>query len=161
MLNKLLISSATVAFLLSSSLLAKEQYIPNLNDELSYNQKIIKEYKDTIKKLEKRNSYLSKVKKENPKLYVEKPLYEDTKEAYIYRIKLAGAKAKNMNFTIKNHMASVEMYLKTERNDKNGYYSSSQNFYQQFSIPKNVKEDKITNRVNGDYFEVIMPKKKV
>ena len=159
MLNKLFISSIAATLLLSSSLFAKDQYIPNLNDELSYNQKIVKEYKDIIKKLEERNSYLSKVKKENPKLYLQKPLYEDTKEAYIYRVKLAGAKAKNMNFTIKNHVASVEMYLKTERNDKNGYFSSSQNFYQQFSIPKNVQEEKITNRVDGDYFEITMPKK--
>ena len=159
MLNKLLISSLTAALLLSSSLMAKDAYIPNLNDEFSYNQKILKEYKDIITKLEKRNSYLAKVRKENPKLYVQKPLYEDTKEAYIYRVKLAGAKSKNMNFTIKNHVASVEMNLKIERNDKNGYYSSSQNFYQQFSIPKNVKEEKITNRVDGDYFEITMPKK--
>jgi len=159
MLHKLLISSVTATLLVTTSLFASSGYIPNLNDELSYNQKMLKEYKDIITKLEKRNSYLSKVKKENPSLYVQKPLYEDTKEAYIYRIKLAGAKAKNMNFTIKNHIASVEMNLRTERNDKNGYYSSSQNFYQQFSIPKNVKEEKITNRVNGDYFEITMPKK--
>jgi len=159
MSNKFLISSIAATLLVATSLLASEAYIPNLNEELSYNQKILKEYKDVIKKLEKRNIYLAKVKKENPKLYVEKPLYEETKDAYIYRVKLAGAKAKNMNFTIKNHMASIEMNLKVERNDKNGYYSSSQNFYQEFSIPKNVKEDKITNKVNGDYFEIIMPKK--
>lgn len=159
MLHKLLISSTAAALLLSSALFAQGEYIPNLNEELSYNQKMLKEYKDTIKKLEKRDSYLTKVKKENPKLYVQKPLYEETKKAYIYRVKLGGARAKNMNFTIKDHVASVEMNLKTERNDKNGYYSSSQNFYQEFSIPKNVKEDKITNKVNGDYFEIIMPKK--
>jgi len=158
MSNKFLVIS-TAAVLTATSLLASGTYIPNLNSELSYNQKILKEYKDVIKKLEKRDLYLVKVKKENPKLYVEKPLYEDTKDAYIYRIKLAGAKTKNMNFTIKNHVASVEMNLKTERNDKNGYYSSSQNFYQQFSIPKDVKENKISNKVNGDYFEIVMPKK--
>ena len=159
MSNKFLISSVAATVLVVSSLLASETYIPSLNDELSYNQKMLKEYQDIITKLEKRNEYLVKVKNKNPKLYIEKPLYEDTKDAYIYRVKLAGAKAKNMNFTIKNHMASVEMYLKTEKNDKNGYYSSSQNFYQQFSIPQDVKEDKITNKVNGDYFEITMPKK--
>jgi len=158
MLHKILISSVAATLVFTTSLLASSSYIPNLNDELSYNKKIIKEYRETIKKLEKRNKYLAKVKKENPKLYVEKPLYEDKKDKYIYRIKLAGAKAKNLNFKIENHMASVEMYLKTERNDKNGYYSSSQNFYQQFSIPKNVKEEKITNKINGDYFEIVMPK---
>ncbi len=159
MLNKLVLGSVTAAVLFSSSLLAAHTYVPNLNEELSYNKTIIKEYKETIKKLEKRNTFLEKVKKENPKLYVKKPLYEEKKDKYIYRIKLEGAKAKNLNFTIKDHMASVEMALKTERHDKNGYFSSSQNFYQQFSIPKNVKEEKIIDRVNGDYFEIIMPKK--
>ena len=159
MLDKFILGSVATAIVLVTSSFASEAYIPNLNEELSYNKTIIKEYKDTLKKLEKRNKYLEKVKKENPKLYVQKPLYEEKKNEYIYRIKLAGAKAKNLNFKIENHMASVEMALKTERHDKNGYYSSSQNFYQQFSIPKNVKEEKITNRVNGDYFEIIMPKK--
>ena len=159
MLDKFILGSVAAAIVLVTSSFASEAYIPNLNEELSYNKTIIKEYKDTLKKLEKRNKYLEKVKKENPKLYVQKALYEEKKNEYIYRIKLAGAKAKNLNFKIENHMASVEMALKTERHDKNGYYSSSQNFYQQFSIPKNVKEEKITNRVNGDYFEIIMPKK--
>ena len=159
MLNKILLGSVATALVLSSSLFASSAYVPNLNEELSYNKKIIKEYKDTVHKLEKRNKFLEKVKKENPKLYVQKALYEDNKKEYIYRIKLAGAKAKNLNFKIENHIASIEMFLKTERNDKNGYYSSSQNFYQQFSIPKDVKENKIKNRVNGDYFEIIMPKK--
>ncbi len=159
MFNKFVLSSVAASVLFSSSLLAAHPYVPNLNEELSYNKSIIKEYQDTIAKLKKRNAFLEKVKKENPKLYVKKPLYEEKKDKYIYRIKLAGAKAKNLNFTIKDHMASVEMALKTERHDKNGYFSSSQNFYQQFSIPKDVKEEKITDRVNGDYFEIIMPKK--
>ena len=51
------------------------------------------------------------------------------------------------------------MTLKTEKNDKNGYFFSSQNFYQEFTIPSDVKESKIKNRVDGDYFEIIMPKK--
>ncbi len=159
MLKKFVLGSVTASVLFSSSLLAAHPYIPNLNEELSYNKTLIKEYKDTIAKLEKRNVFLEKVKKESPKLYVQKPLYEEKKDKYIYRIKLAGAKAKNLNFTIKNHMASVEMALKTERHDKNGYFSSSQNFYQQFSIPQDVKEEKIIERVDGDYFEIIMPKK--
>jgi HSP20 family molecular chaperone IbpA len=159
MKTKILIVAVTISSLFGASLLASSQYIPNLNDEYSYNKKMLTEYKSIIKKLETRNRYLAKVKKENPKLYVQKALYENKKNEYIYRVKLAGAKAKNLNFKIENHMASVQMALKTERNDKNGYYSSSQNFYQEFSIPKDVKEDKIVNKINGDYFEIIMPKK--
>ena len=149
----------SVLVLLTTSLFAKSEYIPNLNDEISYNTKMLQEYKATIKKLEQRNKYLTNIKQKNPNLYVEKPLYEETKKAYIYRVKLAGAKAKNLNFKIEKHLASVEMYLKTERHNKNGYYSSTQNFYEQFSIPKDVEEEKITNKINGDYFEAIMPKK--
>jgi len=159
MLNKKFISSIVASMMLGVSLSASANYIPNLNDELSYNQKMIKEYKAYINKLEKRNKYLKKVKKENPKLYVKKPLFENKKHEYIYRVKLDGAKTKNMNFTIKDHRISLEMTLKTEKNDKNGYFFSSQNFYQEFTIPNDVKESKIKNRVDGDYFEIIMPKK--
>ncbi len=158
MLKKLSISSMVLTAL-SSSVFASN-YIPNLNEELSYNKAMIKQYKENIKQLEKRNSYLEKVKKQNPKLYVQKPLYEEKKDKYIYRIKLAGAKAKNLKFTIKDHVASVEMYLKTEKRENGSYFASSQQFYQQFAIPNNVNEEKITNKVDGDYYEIIMPKKK-
>jgi HSP20 family molecular chaperone IbpA len=158
MLNKILLSSVMSMFLFGSGLSASD-YVSNLNEELLYNKNLIKESKAIIKKLEKRNKYLLGLKKKNPNLYISKPLYENTKENYIYRIKLEGAKAKNLNFTIKNHKIFLEMNLKTEKNDKNGYYLSSQNFYQEFSIPSDVKESKIKNRVDGDYFEIIMPKK--
>ena len=158
MLNKVLLSSVVSMFLFGSGLSASD-YVSNLNEELLYNKNLIKESKAIIKKLEKRNKYLLGLKKKNPNLYISKPLYENTKENYIYRIKLEGAKAKNLNFTIKNHKIFLEMNLKTEKNDKNGYYLSSQNFYQEFSIPSDVKESKIKNRVDGDYFEIIMPKK--
>ena len=158
MLEKILLSSIVSSVIFSSALSASN-YIPNLNDELSYNKQMIEKSKKLIKKLEKRNTYLEKLKKENPKLYISKPLYEDLKDKYIYRVKLDGAKAKNLNFTIKNHTIMLEMNLKTEKTDNNGYFMSSQHFYQEFSIPNNVEESKIKNKVDGDYFEIIMPKK--
>jgi len=158
MLNKILAGSVLSAIVFSSSLSASN-YIPNLNEELSYNTNLIQQSKAVIAKLEKRNKYLKKLKKDSPALYTSKPLYEDTKSSYIYRIKLNGAKAKDLNFTIKNHIISVEMNLRTEKDDKNGYYLSSQNFYQEFSIPRNVKESNIKHKINGDYFEIIIPKK--
>lgn len=159
MTNKLMIASIGATILMASTLSASSEYIPNLNEKIAQNTKMIKEYKGYIADLVKENKKFKEIKAKNPKLYVEKPLYEETKKAYIYRIKLNGAKAKNLKFTIKNHIASVEMYLKIERNDSNGYYSSSQNFYQEFTIPKNVEEDNISNKVDGNYFEIIMPKK--
>ncbi len=160
MKRKMIISSVLVTLLASVTLFAsKSPYVPYLNEELEHNKMAIKEYKESIKELEKRNAYLEKLKKQNPKLYVKKPLFEEKKDKYIYRVKLEGAKAKNMNMTIKDHIISLEMSLKTERSDKNGYYMSSRSFYQQFSIPKDVNEKKITNRVDGDYFEIVMPKK--
>jgi len=155
MLHKLLLTSLVA----SASLFASSAYIPNLNAELTHNKQLIKEYKEGIKELEKRDSFLLSTKKSNPKLYEEKASFEETKKAYIQRIKLNGAEAKNINFKIEKHMLSLQMSIKTTRNDKNGYYQSSRSFFQEYSIPKNVKESKITTYVDGDYFVVKMPKK--
>jgi len=155
MLKKILLSSS----ILSVSLFASSAFIPNLNQELKDNQELIKNHKNNIKKLEKRNKVLLKAKKEDPKLYESKPLYENTKKAYIYRIRLNGADTKNINFTIKNHILSIQMDIKTTRNDKNGYFESSRFFYQEYSIPKNVQESKISHKKIGNYYVITMPKK--
>ena len=155
MFNKLLLTSLfTTATLLSAA-----NYIPNLSEELSHNKQLLKEYKEGIKQLEMRNAFLEKTKKSNPKLYEEKPLFEETKTAYIQRIKLGGAEAKNINFKVENHIATISMNIKIERKDKNSYYQSSRSFYQEYQIPKNVKESEIKNYVDGDYFVIKMPKK--
>ncbi len=145
--------------LAGATLLSAANYIPNLNEELAHNKELLKEYKKGIKQLEKRNAFLLKAKKADPKLYEEKPLFEETKSAYIQRIKLGGAKAKNINFKVENHTATISMNIKTERKDKNGYYQSSRSFYQEYQIPKNVKESKIKEYVDGDYFVIKMPKR--
>lgn len=133
--------------------------IPHLNQELMHNKVLIKEYKEALKELEKRNQFLSAEKAKNPKLYEVKPLFEERKDAYIYRVKLNGAEAKNINFTIKDHVVTLEMQMKTERQDKDGYYSSSQYFFQSYTVPKDVQEKKIDHSVDGDYFVITMPKK--
>ena len=92
-------------------------------------------------------------------MYVKKDLYEETKEAYIHRIKLNGAEANKISFTIKNHYLSIEMNIKTEEKTDSSYYSSSRYFSQVYSIPKNVEESKVRHEVDGDYFVIIMPKK--
>ncbi len=143
----------------ATSLLASAAIIPNLNKELVHNQALIKEYKEALSNLEKRNDFLLEQKNKNPELYEVKPLFEDTKEAYINRIKLNGASPKNINSTIKNHTLTLEMQMKTERKDKNGYFSSSQYFFQSYPIPKDVNEEKIKYSVDGDYYVINMPKK--
>ena len=155
MLKKILLSSS----ILSVSLFASSAFIPNLNQELKDNQELIKNHKNNIKKLEKRNKVLLKAKKEDPKLYESKPLYENAKKAYIYRIRLNGADIKNINFTIKDKILSIQMDIKTTRNDKNGYFESSRFFYQEYSIPKNVQESKISHKKIGNYYVITMPKK--
>jgi len=149
-----------IGILTATSLFASAAIIPNLNEELVHNKALIKEYKEALTNLEKRNNYLTEQKAKNPKLYEVKPLFEETKKAYIHRVKLNGAEAKNINFTIKDHMVTLEMQMKTERQDKNGYFSSSQYFFQSYSIPQNVNEEKIKHSVDGDYFVITMPKKK-
>jgi HSP20 family molecular chaperone IbpA len=155
MLHKLLLTSLVA----SASLFASSTYIPNLNAELAHNKQLIKEYKEGIKELEKRDTFLISAKKSSPKLYEEKAPFEETKTAYIQRIKLDGAEAKDISFKIEKHMLSLEMNIKRTRNDKDGYYQSSRSFFQEYSIPKNVKESKITTYVDGDYFVIKMPKK--
>ncbi len=146
------------ALLLPLSLLASQQVIPNLEEELAHNKVMITEYKAALDRLEKRNKFLAAEKSKHPKLYVSKPLYEETKKAYIHRIKLNGAEAQNISFTIKDHTVSLEMNIKTERTDKDNYYASSQYFFQSYKVPDNVKENKISHNVDGDYFVITMPK---
>ena len=143
----------------ATSLFASPTIIPNLNEELVHNKVLIKEYKEALSNLEKRNSYLEAEKNKNPKFYEVKPLFEETKSAYINRVKLNGAEAKNINFTIKDHIVTLEMQMKTERKEKNGYYSSSQYFFQSYPVPSNVDEEKIKHSADGDYFVITMPKK--
>lgn len=159
MFNKLLIATITTVTAMQLSLAASTTIIPNLNEELVHNTALIKEYKSALQELEKRNQFLKAEKNKNPKLYEVKPLFEETKDAYINRVKLNGAEAKNLNFTIKDHVVTLEMQMKTERKDKSGYYSSSQYFFQSYPVPKDVNEEKIKHSVDGDYFVITMPKK--
>jgi HSP20 family molecular chaperone IbpA len=155
MLKKILITT----LIAGATLFAATDYIPNLNAEIKGNKHIIKEYEKRIKQLKERNKFLASTKKKNPKLYEEKTPFEETKQAYLQRIKLNGAKAKDINFKIQNHIASIEMRIKKIHKDKNAYSEISRSFYQDYSIPKNVEESKISHYVDGDYFVIKMPKK--
>lgn len=155
MLKRLLLTSLFVG----ATLFASSTYVPNLDSELQRNTRIIQEYEKGIKQLQERNQFLLQEKKKHPKLYEEKALFQETKKAYIQRIKLNGAQAKNLNFKIENHTVNLKMNIKTTRNDKDGYFESSQSFYQEYAIPKDVQESKITNYIDGDYFVIKMPKK--
>jgi HSP20 family molecular chaperone IbpA len=148
-----------IALICGTSLLAQENYVVGLNMELQNNKELIHEYKQEIAKLEARNRYLLDQKKLHPKLYQQLPTYESTKKAYIYRIKLNGAKPQNINFRIKDKVLSIEMNMQKHNNGKNGYFESSQYFYRSFTLPSNVKERDITHKIVGDYFVIRMPKK--
>jgi len=99
-------------------------------------------------------------KAKHPELYVKKPLYENLKDKYIYRIKLDGASPDAVSFMIKDNVASVQMNMKREQKSDNGYYYSSQYFSTSYAIGDDVVQDKITHKVDGDYFVIEMPKKK-
>lgn len=159
MLQKTLLVSVVTSLALSTSIYAFGGFTLNLNDELKRNDALIKEYKDGIKSLEERNKFLLDKKAKNPKLYVKKSLYEETKDTYIHRVKLNGAQANKVSFTIRDHYLSIEMNIKNEEKTDNSYYASSRYFSQAYAIPKNVDESKIKHEVDGDYFVVVMPKK--
>ena len=147
------------AGVLPLSLMASPRVIPNLNDELAHNKALIKEYSKRLEALKERTEFLEEQKAKHPKLYEEKPLYEETDRAYFYRMKLQGAAAKNIRFTVQNHRVSMEMNLKQEHKDEQGYYASSQLYYKSYDIPDDVVEDEIKNYVDGDYYVVEMPRK--
>ena len=159
MLQKTLLLSIVTSITLNTSIYAFGGFALGLNDELKRNDEHIQEYKERIKKLEDRNKFLLEKKAKNPQLYVKKDLYEETKDKYIYRIKLNGAKADKISFTIKDHYLSIEMNIKNEEKTDKSYYASSRYFSQIYSIPNNVDESKIKHEIDGDYFVILMPKK--
>lgn len=147
------------AGVLPLALFASPKVIPNLNDELVHNKALIKEYEKRLEILKERTEFLEKEKEKHPKMYEEKPLYEAKEKAYFYRLKLNGATAKSIRFTVENHRVSIEMNLKQERKDEQGYYASSQSYFKSYNIPQDVVENKIKNYVEGDYYVVEMPRK--
>ena len=155
MLQKLLLTS----FIASSLILSADIVVPKLNTEIQRNERIIQEYEKAIQELKERNAYLETQKKNNPKLYEEKALFEETKSAYIQRVKLEGAQPKNIDFKVENHRLSLKMSIEITRDDQNGYYQSSRSFFQEYTIPSDVEESKIAHSLEGDYFVITMPKK--
>lgn len=158
-MKKMILSTTVASLLLGASLQAFSLFDIDLDKKLEYNKARIAEYKSAIKKLEDENKYIKDNKAKHPELYVKKPLYEDKKDKYIYRIKLNGSKADKLNFMVKDDVVSVNMDMKREEKSDSGYFYSSQYFSTSYSIPKDVKQDKIKHSVEGDYFTITMPKK--
>ncbi len=158
-MKKYIIPIVASSLLLGASLEAFSLFNIDINQEIEQNKQLIKRYEESIKKLKEQNKYMLREKAKNPQLYVKKPLYEDLKDKYIYRIKLNGAKADALNFMVKDDVVSVKMDMKKEEKSENGYFYSSQQFSSSYTIPKNVKQNKIKHKVEGDYFTIIMPKK--
>jgi hypothetical protein len=159
-MKKLISLSAVSALVLAGSLNAFGLFDIDIDQSIKHNNELIKEYKAAIEKLEKQNKYMMDEKAKHPELYVKKPLYENLKDKYIYRIKLDGASPDAVSFMIKDNVASVQMNMKREEKSDNGYYYSSQYFSTSYAIGDDVVQDKITHKVDGDYFVIEMPKKK-
>jgi len=158
-MKKNTVSIVALSLLASASLEAFSLFSVDINHEIERNKQLIQRYEKSIEKLKEQNKYMIKEKAKNPQLYVKKPLYEDLKDKYIYRIKLDGAKADALNFMVKDNTVSVKMDMKKEERNENGYFYSSQQFSSSYSIPKDVQQNKIEHKVDGDYFTIIMPKR--
>jgi len=158
-MKKYIIPVVASSLLLGASLEAFSLFSVDINQEIQQNKRLIERYEKSIKKLKEQNKYMLEEKAKNPQLYVKKPLYEELKDRYIYRIKLNGAKADALNFMVKDSVASVKMNMKKEEKNENGYFYSSQQFSSSYTIPKDVQQNKIEHKVEGDYFTIIMPKK--
>lgn len=158
-MKKLVLGSTSLMLLLNSSIYAYGLFDIDINEKIKYNDTLIKKYEKRIADLKAENRYINDEIAKNPKLYEKKSLYENLDDKYIYRIKLYGASADKLNFMIKDNLVSIMMNMKTEEKSDRGYFYNSKHFSTAYSIPKDVEQDKITHQVNGDYFEVIMPKK--
>ena len=141
------------------SLVAFPGFSVDISEEIKQNENLIGQYQMKIDELKQRNQFLKDELAKNPKMFEKKALYEETKEAYIHRVKLNGAEAKNVNLTIKNHRLSIEMNMKQEKEENGTYSATSQYFFQSYSIASDVDETKIEQKVEGDYFTIVMPKK--
>lgn len=148
-----------VAGLMSISSFAGNSYIYNINDQIQNNQQLIKQYEEAIARLKQRNHFLLQQKNAHPLLYKSLPAFSNTKTAYIYRIKLNGAKPQHINFKIQDNMLSLSMDMQTKHAGKNSFFESSQYFYQSFTLPKHIDVQDITHKIVGDYFVITIPKK--
>ncbi len=158
-MKKLILISTLSSLILGGSLYAYGLFDVDLHQKIQYNKKLISQYEEAIKELKSENKQLADEVKKHPELYVKKPLYEDLKDKYIYRVKLNGAKADKLNLTIKDNMLSIVMDMKSETKSDKGYYFNSQHFSTAYNIPQDVIQDKISHHIDGDYFVVEMPKK--
>jgi HSP20 family molecular chaperone IbpA len=158
-MKKIMFISTLSFLILSGNLHALGLFDIDINQQIQYNEKLISQYEEAIKELKTENKQLLEEVKKHPELYVKKSLYEDLKDKYIYRVKLNGAKADKLNLTIKDNFLSIVMDMKSETKSDKGYYFNSQHFSTTYSIPQDVIQDKISHRIDGDYFVVEMPKK--
>jgi uncharacterized membrane protein len=82
------VSVVALSLLMSASVEAFSLFSVDINQEIEHNKQLIERYEKSIEKLKEQNKYMLKEKAKNPQLYVKKPLYEDLKDKYVYRIKL-------------------------------------------------------------------------
>lgn len=158
-MKKLVVTSCISTLIVSSALNAYGLFDIDIDKKIQANTNLIKEYENRIEKLQEQNKFFKEKKAKNPELYVKKPLHEELKDKYIYRIKLNGAQTDKLNFMIKDNVISLNMNMKNEEKSEYGYFYNSYHFTRSYSIPKNVAQDKISHQIDGDYFEIIMPKK--
>ncbi|SFV53565.1 hypothetical protein MNB_SM-3-242 [hydrothermal vent metagenome] len=159
-MKKYIFSTLVASLLAGTTLSAFPFFDVDIDQAIAHNKALIKQYEANIKALQEQNKKMLEAKKKHPELYVKKPLFENLKDKYIYRIKLNGAEPDKLNFMIKDNVVSLSMDMKKEEKTNDGYFYSSEYFSTSYAIPKDVQQDKIEHKVEGDYFTIIMPKKK-
>ncbi|MBU0721176.1 Hsp20/alpha crystallin family protein [bacterium] len=158
-MKNVFVSSAAAVLLVALPLQAFEMFDIDINKRIDRNKALIQQYKEAVSKLEKENKYMLDQKAKHPELYVKKPLFENLKDKYIYRIKLNGAKSEALNFMIKDNIVTLSMNMKREEKNDYGYFYNSQYFSSSYAIAEDVQQEKITHKIEGDYFTIEMPKK--
>ena len=87
----------------------------------------------------------------------------ETPKEFLLELAAPGLERKDFNIEVKNGMLCISSEKEEEKKEENGYYRreySYNSFSRSFTLPENVKEEKIDARYENGILRVSLPKKK-
>ncbi len=88
---------------------------------------------------------------------------KETPKEYLLELAAPGLERKDFNIEIKNGMLCISSEKEEEKKEEDGYYRreySYNSFSRSFTLPENVKEEKIDARYENGILRVSLPKTK-
>ncbi|CAD5279806.1 MULTISPECIES: Hsp20/alpha crystallin family protein [unclassified Imperialibacter] len=88
---------------------------------------------------------------------------KETPKEFLLEVAAPGLERKDFNIEVKNGALCISAEKEDEKEEQDGYYRreySYNSFSRSFSLPDNVKEDKIDAKYDKGILKVSLPKKK-